>query len=117
MKTKCLISCENELMIIGLSSLLSKHNDVDINRIQPQEKIELQALIDRYRPDVLVIDRQSKFYSYLFCNMALIQNRDMLVVVLELDRNLMQIYFGGEMVEKSNADLISVIRNRGPILT
>ena len=115
MKTRCLISCENEVMILGLSSLLRAQNDFEWVGIPMGKNVELKALVDQYRPDVLVIDRQNRYYQYLFCLLPIFQYPDLVVIVVELEQNQIQIHRNGQVILSNNANLIPAIRNRGSI--
>ena len=103
MKTKCLINCTNEVIIWGLTSLLSGQSDLECFEENYDLEIDLMRLIDRYQPDVLVIDRQNRTYPYLFCRLASLQYPDLVVIVLEIDQNQIQIHRKGEMVVSSNS--------------
>ena len=117
MKTKCLISCENEVMVLGLSTLLRDESDLECVGVQLYSDTDLKPMIEQYRPDVLVIDRQNRYYPNLFCLLSLVQYPDLVVIVLEIDQNQIQIHRKGEMVESSNSNLISAILNRGSLIS
>ena len=116
MKTKCLINCTNEVIILGLTSLLSGQSDLECFEENYDLEIDLKGLVERYQPDVLVIDRQNRYYPYLFCRLASLQYPDLVVIVLEIDKNLIQVHRKGEITEQNNSDLLSVIRNRGSLI-
>ena len=112
MKTKCLIACANEVIVYGLYSLLNEQTDMECVEANEDGEVDLKGLISRYHPDVLVVDQQNKYYPYLTSLLPLTQYQDLVVIVLENDKNLIQIYRKGEMIVSSNTDLIAVIRNR-----
>jgi DNA-binding NarL/FixJ family response regulator len=112
MKTKCLIGCTNEVIVYGLKNLLNEQSDMECVGSYVDGEVDLKGLIDRYNPDVLVIDQKNKYYPNLACLLPLVQYPDLVVIVLENDKNLIQIYRRGEMILSSNMDLIAVIRNR-----
>ena len=109
MKTRCLIACTNEVIMIG------KQSDMECIGMYSDKEVDLRSLVDRAQPHVLVIDQYLKDHSYfpgLFLNN---HASELLVIVLENDQNRIQIFQKGERFLSSNSDLISEIRYRGGV--
>ncbi len=113
MRTKCLISYENEVMYLGLRSLLWAQSDLDCIGMQFDRHIRLKPLVDQIHPDVLIIDKQSRYYPHLPCLLAFAQFSDLVVIVFNIEGNQIQIYQRGEVVMSNTDHLIAAIRSKG----
>ena len=113
MRTKCLISCENEVMNMGLTSLLRDQGDMDCVGMRFDRNIRLKPLVDQIHPDVLIIDKQSRYFPHLPCLLSLTQYADLVVIVFNIEGNQIQIHQGGQVVVSNINHLVSAIKSKG----
>lgn len=113
MRMKCLIYCENEVMSLGLTSLLRSQGDLECFGMQFDHNIRLKPLVDQIHPDVLIIDKQNRYYPYLPCLLSQAQYAELVAIVFDIEDNQIQVHQGGQIVVSNINHLIAAIRSKG----
>jgi hypothetical protein len=107
---RVLIVENSRLLGVGVQSLLSGEPDLDVIRISPKDRTELIQAIERFRPEVVVVDEAMHLAGTARLLTFLEVWPELRVVVLSANSNLVRLYHKQRILVTQVSDLITVLR-------
>ena len=102
---------ENSLLLgAGVQSLLAGQADLDVIGISPKDQAELIQEIERFRPEVVVLDEVTPLADTARVLTFLEVCPELRVVVLSANSNLVRLYHKQRILVTQASDLITVLR-------
>ncbi|MFL7869627.1 MAG: hypothetical protein AB8I58_12410 [Anaerolineales bacterium] len=111
MITKCLLVCENDVLVAGVRLLLAEQNELEVYVIGTNIEAELAQTLETLHPDMVILDEEvrSAFSDQLW---QLIMSRsDLLVIIFNQNDNVLHIQQNEQPAEAHVRNLGEVIRN------
>ena len=96
----------------GVQRLLSAETDLEVTGIAPGNPAELAEEIRRLQPDLVVVDKDSRWGDATKLLAALQDYPKLRLVVVSANDNLVCIYDKQQVLTSRATDLVGIVRNR-----
>lgn len=112
MLIKCLIVCSNELLGVSVEHLCRTQDDLDVHNAQFLVEADLIRELERYQPDVLIVDESIdvNYPTRLLQSLAVSPN--VRVILLNGQANILHVYKKQDVLVTKASDLLSVVRDQ-----
>lgn len=107
---RVLIVTSELLLREGIASLLSREGDINVSTTNYIDEKTLIHEIDKYNPDVVILDERMEFSDLTNLFNLLIDYPKLRVMVLSVIDNKVNVYDKAEIIVSHSYDLISAIR-------
>ena len=109
MPVKCLIVCANELIGNVVENLFKAQVDLEVVNLQMMSEIDLIQELDRYQPDVLILEESSEFQLSNRLLTHIFSLGQIRVIVLNTHTNMLRVYKKQDVLLTQISDLFSVV--------
>lgn len=92
MKTKCLLVCDNGIIVAGVKSLLAKEAGLEFYVIRKATEAELAQHIARLQPDVVLVDKDTCKFPRIQLRNLLMRLPTLRVIIFSQKNNVLHIY-------------------------
>ena len=111
MSTKCLLVCENDVLVAGVKLLLAEQSELEVHTIDANIEESLAQTFETLHPDTVILDEEvrSTLSDQLWKLLA--SQRDQLVIIFNQNDNVLNIQQNERLGEAHVRNLGEVIRN------
>lgn len=109
MSTKCLVVCDNELMIAGIEALLARQVSMDVYSLSNHIDEEMAQTVKTMHPDVILLDEDLRETSPVELLKMLKRLPNMQVIVFNERNNKLLVYRDMQLEVRHMRNLADVI--------
>lgn len=114
MHSQRVLVIENESLLgAGVERLLAVEESLDVFGISPKNGIVLIQEIERFRPDVIVLDMDTELASSAELLTCLSDFPQIRIIALRLDGSLMSVYEKEDIAIAQTSDFVAAILHNG----
>jgi DNA-binding NarL/FixJ family response regulator len=109
--TKCLLVCENDVLVAGVRLLLAEQNELEVYTIGANIEAELAQTLETLHPDTVILDEEvrSALSDQLWT--LLMSRPDLQVIAFNQNNNTLHVHQNDRTAEAHVRNLGEVIRN------
>jgi DNA-binding NarL/FixJ family response regulator len=105
---------ENQTLLgAGVHNLVGDETGLEVRGVSPHDHTELIRDIQRFQPDIVILNKVSQLIAPLNLLAALENHTQLQLIVVSADDNRVCIYAKRQLLVKRAADFIDIIREGG----